>query len=642
MSLAKSKPETTVKSSRRKSQDAVSETLVTALDNIQIRYAAYSQLFVGDINCRRIPHTDEEIRGYASSISAVGLLNNLIVVACDDGRLDVVAGGGRLKAIGLLVDEGKVNPEDPWIAYKVIPRELARAVSLTENGKRKEMHPSEQIAGFRGLVDEGKTLAQIADLLGYSSRHVQRMLKLAELAPAILEALAQDTITTEHCQALALENDTDRQMQVYEAASRQSWNGKPEVRVIRAIITDSEVSTDCDKFRFAGKDAFSPHEIRTDLFSDEQGGYVDALALDTAVLEKLQIIAEGICEAEGWAWNSARMNAVSSYGDDAKSYRMQVPLEAALTPDERLRIDELQMMDDETGNDAVEAEIASIKCAAKIRGWTAEQKAECGVVVSWHYGEIRVQRGMMKCEQEDIEEQKIRQLSQRDPENTVSASLLTKMSSERTLAVQAALMQQPERAIPLLAWTLCSGIFAGGTYSNPFKINLECGHAALTASAPTGKNGIAWQALMAEHTRLAALLPEGWERDCTTFFSLPDSDLLSLLSLCTAFSLNGVQNCTGRSTLDALETAIGFHLRDWWHPTKENFFSHMPKSQIAAALSDAELPDAACEVVKMKKGDAAEHAESLMAGNRWVPGWMKSPDSTAKEEETGAEMAGTG
>ena len=41
------------------------------------------------------------------------------------------------------------------------------------------------------------------------------MLKLADLAPVILDALAEDRITTEHCQALALENDTARQVQVF-------------------------------------------------------------------------------------------------------------------------------------------------------------------------------------------------------------------------------------------------------------------------------------------------------------------------------------------------------------------------------------------------------------------------------------------
>ncbi|ENH10565.1 hypothetical protein ECP030230812_5406 [Escherichia coli P0302308.12] len=51
-----------------------------------------------------------------------------------------------------------------------------------------------------------------------------------DLAPVILDALAEDRITTEHCQALALENDTARQVQVFEAACQSGWGGKPEVR----------------------------------------------------------------------------------------------------------------------------------------------------------------------------------------------------------------------------------------------------------------------------------------------------------------------------------------------------------------------------------------------------------------------------
>ncbi len=69
---------------------------------------------------------------------------------------------------------------------------------------------------------------------------------------------------------------------------------------------------------------------------------------------------------------------------------------------------------------------------------------------------------------------------------------------------------------------------------------------------------------MAEKARLAALLPEGWSRDMTTFLSLSQEVLLSLLSFCTACSLNGVQTReyghTSRSPLDTLESAIGFHM----------------------------------------------------------------------------------
>ncbi|EJK0678286.1 chromosome partitioning protein ParB, partial [Escherichia coli] len=135
-----------------------------------------------------------------------------------------------------------------------------------------------------------------------------------------------------------------------------------------------------------------------------------------------------------------------------------------------------------------------------------------------------------------------------------------------------------------------------------------------------------------------ALLPEGWSRDMTTFLSLSQEVLLSLLSFCTACSLNGVQTreCghTSRSPLDTLESAIGFHMRDWWQPTKANFFGHLKKPQIIAALNDAGLSGAARDAEKMKKGDAAEHAEFHMKDNRWVPGWMCALRPQAETETT--------
>ncbi|MXE16628.1 hypothetical protein FQ012_26030, partial [Escherichia coli] len=74
------------------------------------------------------------------------------------------------------------------------------------------------------------------------------------------------------------------------------------------------------------------------------------------------------------------------------------------------------------------------------------------------------------------------------------------------------------------------------------------------------------------------------------------------------------RNCghTSRSPLDSLETAIGFHMRDWWQPTKANFFGHLKKPQIIATLNEAGLSGAARDAEKMKKGDAAEHAEFHM------------------------------
>ncbi|HAX5101810.1 TPA: ParB/RepB/Spo0J family partition protein [Escherichia coli] len=635
MPVTKCEPETTRKASRKyaKTQETVLSALLAQTEEVSVPLAS---LIKSPLNVRTVPYSAESVSELAESIKGVGLLQNLVVHILPGDRYGVAAGGRRLAALNMLAERGILTADWP-VRVKIIPQELATAASMTENGHRRDMHPAEQIAGFRAMVQEGKTPAQIGDLLGYSPRHVQRMLKLADLAPVILDALAEDRITTEHCQALALENDTARQVQVFEAACQSGWGGKPEVQTIRRLVTESEVAVAGNsKFRFVGADAFSPDELRTDLFSDDEGGYVDCVALDAALLEKLQAVAEHLREAEGWEWCAGRMEPVGFCREDAGTYRSLPEPEAVLTEAEEERLNELMTRYDALENqceesDLLEAEMKLMHCMAKVRAWTPEMRAGSGVVVSWRYGNVCVQRGVQLRSEDDATDDADRteQVQEKAPVEEISLPLLTKMSSERTLAVQAALMQQPDKSLTLLAWTLCLNVFGSGAYSKPAQISLECEHYSLTSDAPSGKEGAAFLAMMAEKARLAALLPEGWSRDMTTFLSLSQEVLLSLLSFCTACSLNGVQTrehgYTSRSPLDSLETAIGFHMRDWWQPTKANFFGHLKKPQIIAALNEAGLSGAARDAEKMKKGDAAEHAEFHMKDNRWVPGWMCAP-----------------
>ena len=635
MSVVKSEPDTTRKASRKsaKTQETVLSALLAQTEEVSVPLAS---LIKSPLNVRTVPYSAESVSELAESIKGVGLLQNLVVHALPGDRHGVAAGGRRLAALNMLAERG-IIPADWPVRVKIIPQELATAASMTENGHRRDMHPAEQIAGFRAMAQEGKTPAQTGDLLGYSPRHVQRMLKLADLAPVILDALAEDRITTEHCQALALENDTARQVQVFEAACQSGWGGKPEVQTIRRLVTESEVAVAGNsKFRFVGADAFSPDELRTDLFSDDGDGYVDRVALDAALLEKLQAVAEHLREAEGWEWCAGRMEPVGECREDAGTYRCLPEPEAVLTEAEDERLNELMTRYDALENqceesDLLEAEMKLMRCMAKVRAWTPEIRAGSGVVVSWRYGNVCVQRGVQLRSEDDAADDADRteQVQEKAPVEEISLPLLTKMSSERTLAVQAALMQQPDKSLALLAWTLCLNVFGSGAYSKPAQISLECKHYSLTSDAPSGKEGAAFMALMAEKARLAALLPEGWSRDMTTFLSLSQEVLLSLLSFCTACSIHGVQTreCshTSRSPLDTLESAIGFHMRDWWQPTKANFFGHLKKPQIIAALNEAGLSGAARDAEKMKKGDAAEHAEFHMKDNRWVPGWMCAP-----------------
>ena len=81
---------------------------------------------------------------------------------------------------------------------------------------------------------------------------------------------------------------------------------------------------------------------RADLFSDEQGGFVDKLALDTALLEKLgggRVPERGRGLEHG---ATGRPDAVSYHGEDSVVYRIQHEPDAVYTEQEQQRMDELQ------------------------------------------------------------------------------------------------------------------------------------------------------------------------------------------------------------------------------------------------------------------------------------------------------------
>jgi ParB family chromosome partitioning protein len=374
--------------------------------------------------------------------------------------------------------------------------------------------------------------------------------------------------------------------------------------------------------------------------------------VERLVQEKLERIAQDIQQREGWAWSRGRAARIWYHGEDGKEFVQPAEPDPVYTPEQQQRLGALReqwtihMTAFATSQMRSKRTSSPFRQAAEVSAWTDDMKSGAGVMVSLYEGQVYVQRGVrLKADMpEETETSSVTvPFTSRQPDAAegISVPLLTKMTSERTLAVQAALMQQPEKAVALMVWRMCTCVFSGClTTTHPFRISLTVSHGSLTENAPSGKDGAAFNILMTERARLKALLPEGWEKDFTTFFALDGGVLMSLMAFCTACSVDGVQTRdmghTSRSTLDAVEAAIGFHLRDWWQPTKDNYFGSLKHPQIVASLKEAGLTGAAGDAEKMKKGDAAAHAEHFMQHTRWVPAWLKGPESAG---ESGADDA---
>lgn len=622
-----------------------------AVDNAQVEYIALRHLQKSPLNVSILPYTPESVRDLADNIAAVGLLHNLVVHDMADGISGVAAGGRRLAALALLAGEGRW-PEEMLIPVKRVSEKLAVAVSMSENSKRRTMHPAEQVAGFRMMAEEGKSAAQIGDLLGYQTRHVQRMLKLAGLAPELLDALARDDITTEHCQVLALEDSQERQMQVWEQACQEYSNVTPGV--LRRYITENEVSIlNNARFQWLGEAAYvdGGGEVRRDLFSEEDAGYVNPTLLDQLVLQKLDAHAQALCEEEGWAWAAGRLSVLTRWSADAGDYVFLSPDAGEFTDEEEARYDDLRHRKD----DDAAAEMAAMEDVAERRAWTAEQKAVAGLIVCLVDGDIHVMYGIVRRADMNINaDETTTAMAGSDEKGTdnaevktgidaLAASFVLAMSGERTLAVQAALSDQPQVALALLTWTLCQGCFTARYGVNPLDVRLTSSQNTLVSSALSGKSGRGFQHLEQQREAWHAQFPEGWDTSFSWLLGWPQERVIALLGFCVSQGINGVQERqygrTGSSPLDGLETVMGFDLREWWQPTAAGFFCKLNKRQISDSLSDAGLSDAARDVLAMKRSEAAERAGTEMAETRWVPSWMKPRVDVSSDGDSVTEKA---
>jgi len=641
------------KASKKSTPMAQAEAVNIALRDIPVSMITVSSLVHSTLNVRKRAPDAAKLAELAESIKAVGVVQNLVAFVQPDGLLAVAAGGRRLAALQQLLAAGDID-NGYLVPVKVVDEDMAVTLSLTENSQREDMHPADQICAFMALSESGKTPAQIGSVLGYTTRHVQKCLRLAGMAPALLEALAANEINLDQLQALSASEDHQRQLNVWQNAINGSFYAQKPEHLRRDVLCDEISAENNIQLNFVGREAYEQAggDFRYDLFTDE-GFITDPALLERLTREKLHAAAKEVADAEGWKWSEGRLSMIRPYGEDAQQYRLEPQPKAELTGVEQTQIaeweTELEALEDTDENfDRVmqlNENIELLTEQAENRAWLYVDRIRGGVVASLTEGVLYIQRGVMLR----VEVEKVQQVAdqtalspldakpkndderQRDPVEAISLPLLTKMSSERTLAVQAALMQQPEKSMALLAWTLCLNVFGSGAYNKPAQISLTCKHYSLTNDAPSGKEGAAFQALMQEGQRLESCLPEGWGQDFTRFFELNAADLAALLSFCTACSLDGVQTRemghTSRSPLDALEVALGFHMRDWWKPTKANFFDHIKKPQIIDTLNEAGQTGAARDADKMKKGDAAELAENKMANNRWVPVWMCSPDA---------------
>src|SRR3990167_2436956 len=173
--------------------------------------------------------------------------------------------------------------------------------SLAENVQRVALHPLDQFRAFKALRDKGAGEEEIAARFFVAPGVVKQRLRLAAVSEKLLDVYAEDGMTLEQLMAFTVTTDHARQEQVWEAL-QQSYNKEPHL--IRRQLTESAIRASDRRARFVGLDTYESAGgvVLRDLFEEDNGGWLEDVALlDRLATEKLSAAAQTIA-AEGWKW----------------------------------------------------------------------------------------------------------------------------------------------------------------------------------------------------------------------------------------------------------------------------------------------------------------------------------------------------
>ncbi len=188
-------------------------------------------------NLRRLdPHVVEDL---ARSISAVGLLQPIMVTPRADGRFEVVFGNHRLEAAkqtGLKLIPGLVRQ---------ITAQEAFLLQVTENIQRNvKMNTIAEARGYKHLIREGWSIHRIGSYVGKSDSYIcDRLRLLDKLAPEIqltLERNSNGPISISHAEQLSLIDNKFKQLDLARLIETQRLT----VRQLERLMTEGP-STFC-------------------------------------------------------------------------------------------------------------------------------------------------------------------------------------------------------------------------------------------------------------------------------------------------------------------------------------------------------------------------------------------------------------
>ena len=560
----------------------------------QPQLIAVNRLEKSPLNARRT-HVKMGMEELKASLLAHGLMQNLVVTDKGDGTYRVIAGGRRLEAIQSLQAESKL-PGDFAVPCQIVAEDHALEMSLAENAMRLDMHPADQYEAFAALIEQGHSAAEVANRFGIEESLVLKRMKLARVAPQLLEEYRNEGMTLECLMAYTISDDHRRQLKVFK--SLPEWD-KDDPNAIRSALTEKMVESSDKLAQFVGVDAYQAAggAIRADLFGTEV--YLEQPALVHKLAEeKLGDIRKEL-ESEGWGWveiNPERDHDTVHRCGRIKPRLIGVPdalvslktrLDAELEAiEEKLvesvsgeRLDAQQALHDEL-------EDVERKLAAYV-GYDATQKALAGCFVSiGQDGSLFLDKGLVKPEDRKLlskllgtDDSEAKPAKAKN-DHGLSESLCRDLSADRLQVAKVEIARHPAIALDLLAFRAASELLGDDEQTDGPNVEFML-----------PKPGKEREPSMADGELVAMqeALPIGWLKAKTeaerfdAFCALPQESRLELLAFCVALTLQpklAPAHPEEATAYDAALSRTDGRVAAYWRPTKGNFLCRLTRDQL--------------------------------------------------------------
>ena len=596
----------------------------------------------------RKSNRDAGIDTLAANIAAQGLLQNLIVTPLKKaGTFTVKAGGRRLRALQLLIQQGTL-PADHTVPVLVLSDDdNSIEASLAENFQRVPMNPADECTAFNFLIQKGMTAEDVAKRQGVTTRFVEQRVRLAELAPPVFEALAAGEITLGVAQAYAVTTDVDRQTRVFAQMKTTYYGDNPD-NIRRAILNGTVKANDA-KARFVGREAYvaAGGRIEGDLFATEgDENWIDVDLIETLAASKLEAAAAELARDQGLAFVTPIAATHVPYDLERQLHEYHAPARA-LTEDETARVEVLSTENDalidqleqELPEGSAEAEAANARIEAIERELETIEDARHEIdpalksqIGTFVYiggdGEPRVHTRLFS-EKPVVDPNAPPKESggatgdgdagDAEQGRKLSATLIDELATQRRQILAAHVASDPGLALDLTIFLMAQNVvFEQAHIPNHstlkssaaafpiFGFRDEGSMASQTIDDQRQRLDTSWAGLPTMTARFDAFRARDDEaRGAWVAYSIART-LEPTLNVAEGYRSNGFHDHLGR--------LLDIQVENWWRPTAENFFGRVKKTVMLDALEEIGGPILRGRYKDAKKGDLAGTCASLCNG----------------------------